>query len=96
MDTSRPGTCHGAVSINDVLVEVDLVRRGVGESHRRLHRAASLLDERRMTEPSQLPGWTRGHLLTHLARNADSVVRRLPAASQGEAVDQYAEQSRTS
>lgn len=85
VDTSRPGTCHGTASINDVLVEVDLVRRGVRESHRRLHRAASLLDEQRMREPSQLPGWTRDHLRTHLARNTDSVVRRLQAASQGEA-----------
>lgn len=91
-DRRRPGghqsTGHvswNGESINDVLVEVDLVRRGVRESHRRLHRAASLLDEQRMREPSQLPGWTRDHLRTHLARNTDSVVRRLQAASQGEA-----------
>ena len=27
--------------------------------------------------PSLLPGWTRGHVLTHLARNADGGTRLL-------------------
>jgi maleylpyruvate isomerase len=39
--------------------------------------------------PSALPGWSVGHLLTHLARNADSVVRRLEGAARGEVLDQY-------
>ena len=39
--------------------------------------------------PSLLPGWSRGHLLTHIARNADSFVRVLEAARRGEAVTQY-------
>ena len=39
--------------------------------------------------PSLLPGWTRGHVLTHIARNADSFVRVLEAARQGEVVTQY-------
>ena len=38
---------------------------------------------------SLLPGWTRGHVLTHIARNADSFVRVLTAARRGEAVTQY-------
>ena len=37
----------------------------------------------------ELPGWTCGHLLTHLARNADSVVRRLDASAIGTVVSQY-------
>ncbi len=37
-----------------------------------------------------LPGWSVGHLFTHLARNADSVVRRLEGAARGEVLDQYA------
>jgi maleylpyruvate isomerase len=39
--------------------------------------------------PSLLPGWTVGHVLTHVARNADSHVRRVDAARRGEMVDQY-------
>ena len=39
--------------------------------------------------PSRLPGWSVGHVLTHLARNADSVVWRLEGAALGELRDQY-------
>jgi maleylpyruvate isomerase len=39
--------------------------------------------------PSLLPDWTRGHVLTHIARNADSFVRVLDAARRGEVVTQY-------
>jgi maleylpyruvate isomerase len=39
--------------------------------------------------PSRLEGWTLGHVLTHIARHADSVVRRLEGAARGEAVEQY-------
>jgi maleylpyruvate isomerase len=40
-------------------------------------------------QPSALPEWSVGHVLTHLARNADSVVRRLAGAVRGELLDQY-------
>jgi maleylpyruvate isomerase len=40
-------------------------------------------------EPSRLPGWSVGHVLTHLARNADSLVWRLEGAALGELRDQY-------
>jgi maleylpyruvate isomerase len=39
--------------------------------------------------PSLLPGWSVGHVLTHLARNGDSVVWRLEGAALGELRDQY-------
>jgi maleylpyruvate isomerase len=39
--------------------------------------------------PSRLPGWTVGHLLTHLARNADSHRRRTEGAARGQVVEQY-------
>ncbi len=39
--------------------------------------------------PSPLPGWTVGHVLTHLARNADSLVWRLEGAARGEEREQY-------
>ena len=35
------------------------------------------LDDAAIAEPSLLPGWTRGHLLAHLARNADALVNVL-------------------
>ena len=39
--------------------------------------------------PSLLPGWSVGHLLTHIARNADSMTWRLEGAALGEVRDQY-------
>lgn len=35
------------------------------------------LDDTAVRAPSALPGWTRGHVLTHLARNADALVNVL-------------------
>ena len=47
------------------------------------------LTDAEVRRPSLLPGWTVGHVLSHLARNADSHVRRTEAASTGMVVDQY-------
>lgn len=67
--------------------EVELA--GCVEAHRRLDLAIAGLTDGQARRPSRLPGWTVGHVLTHLARNADSVVRRLEAAERGEVIDQY-------
>ncbi|MQA16335.1 MAG: maleylpyruvate isomerase family mycothiol-dependent enzyme [Pseudonocardiaceae bacterium] len=40
--------------------------------------------------PSRLPGWTRGHVVTHLARNADALVRLLEWARTGAENPMYA------
>ncbi|MCZ7413641.1 maleylpyruvate isomerase family mycothiol-dependent enzyme [Streptomyces sp. WMMC897] len=47
------------------------------ESTDALLAAVSRLDDASLTEPSGLPGWTRGHVLAHLARNADALVNVL-------------------
>jgi maleylpyruvate isomerase len=39
--------------------------------------------------PSLLPGWTRGHVITHLARNADGISRTLSGALRGEVLARY-------
>jgi maleylpyruvate isomerase len=57
--------------------------------HRRLEAAVHGLDDGDMRSSSRLPGWSMGHLLTHLARNADSVRRRAEGAMRGAIVDQY-------
>ncbi len=51
-------------------------------------------DEQRWTDadmaaPIALPRWTRGHVLTHIARNADSIARALSGALRGEIVQRY-------
>jgi maleylpyruvate isomerase len=59
------------------------------EAHARLYDTIRTLTDDAVRRPSLLPGWTVAHVLTHLARNADSVTRRVDAASRGETVEQY-------
>jgi maleylpyruvate isomerase len=62
----------------------------VKKSHARLRSTLAGLSPEDARRPSVLPGWTVGHVLTHVARNADSFVRLLDAAARGEVADQYA------
>ncbi|MFH8802973.1 maleylpyruvate isomerase family mycothiol-dependent enzyme [Streptomyces sp. NPDC017936] len=62
----------------------------VRDATERLLTAVTELDDAAVTEPSRLPGWSRGHVLAHLARNADAlanVLRGLPMYVSGEARD---------
>ena len=47
------------------------------------------LDDHAVHAPSLLPGWTRGHVLTHVARNADALCRLLHWARTGEETRMY-------
>ncbi|MGW2251361.1 maleylpyruvate isomerase family mycothiol-dependent enzyme [Kitasatospora sp. NPDC001660] len=62
----------------------------VEESTRHLLHTVSGLKPEAAAEPSALPGWTRGHVLAHLARNADSLVNLLDGARTGTDIPQYA------
>ncbi len=71
-------------------------RRRHVELGRSAHRWFDELLEGRATDggldaaaPTLLPGWTVGHLLTHVARNADSHRRLIGGADRGEVLDQY-------
>ncbi|MFJ9442776.1 maleylpyruvate isomerase family mycothiol-dependent enzyme [Kitasatospora sp. NPDC101235] len=67
----------------------------VEASTRRMLETVSALKPEALAEPSALPGWTRGHVLAHLARNADSLVNLLTGARTGTDIPQYAsEQAR--
>ncbi|MGH1565641.1 maleylpyruvate isomerase family mycothiol-dependent enzyme [Mumia sp. DW29H23] len=52
--------------------------------------ALDALDDADMRAPSLLPGWTRGHVVTHLARNADALVNLFTWAETGEKKPMYA------
>ena len=64
-------------------------------SHQRLHATleraleAGALDPR---APSKLPGWSVGHVLTHLARNADALRGMVEGATVGEQRLMYPDQ----
>jgi maleylpyruvate isomerase len=75
--------------------------RGMSEPTTQLHALRSstadlvkgLLDlqwsDADVVAPSLLPGWTRGHVLTHIARNADGIADTLAGALRGEIVPRY-------
>src|SRR5216684_2169094 len=56
----------------------------------RLLASASALSDEQIGEPSPLPGWSRGHVLTHIARNADGLGNLLTWAQTGVETPQYA------
>jgi maleylpyruvate isomerase len=56
----------------------------------RLLRTAEGLDPLTVGKPSALPGWTVGHVLTHVARNADAYTNLLTGARTGEEIPGYA------
>jgi len=58
---------------------IDHVRdlASVRDATDRLLTAAAKLNNDSTAEPSRLPGWTRGHVLAHIARNADALVNVL-------------------
>lgn len=58
-------------------------------SHERLADTARPLRDAQVSAPSRLKGWSIGHVLTHLARNAEGHARRLSAALVGEDVARY-------
>lgn len=61
----------------------------VADAQSRFDAAIAPLHDDDMRRPSSLPDWTVGHVLAHVARNADSHVRRAEAAARGEVVEQY-------
>jgi maleylpyruvate isomerase len=56
----------------------------------RLLATATALTDAQAREPSLLPGWTRGHVLSHIARNADGMVNLLNWARTGTETAMYA------
>ncbi|WP_280338505.1 maleylpyruvate isomerase family mycothiol-dependent enzyme [Nocardia neocaledoniensis] len=67
----------------------DLLAR-VAESTARFDAAIGALTEAELAAPSRLPGWTRGHVIAHMARNADSLLNLLLWARTGIEIPQYA------
>lgn len=47
------------------------------------------LTEEQAREPSGLPGWSRGHVVTHMSRNADALGRFVAGVQGGESGEMY-------
>ncbi|WP_115789857.1 maleylpyruvate isomerase family mycothiol-dependent enzyme [Arthrobacter silvisoli] len=64
----------------------------LAELHKAAATAASVvatLDDSAVAAPSELPGWSRGHVLAHLAGIAKAMARQLEYAARGETVELY-------
>ncbi|GEP37680.1 maleylpyruvate isomerase [Nocardioides psychrotolerans] len=58
-------------------------------AYQRLVETTAGLTDHQSASPSRLPTWSVGHVLTHLARNADGHSRRLHGALLGKDVPKY-------
>ena len=50
---------------------------------------AASLDDAAVAAPSELPGWTRGHVLAHLAGIANAMARQVEYSTRGERIELY-------
>src|ERR1700761_6207748 len=61
----------------------------IDDATQRLVRTAAQLSAAEIRQPSLLPGWTRGHVLSHVARNADGLRNLLIWAQTGTQTPMY-------
>jgi maleylpyruvate isomerase len=88
-DTGKPDG-PGAAREHRMDNEVLRSMARIGEATDRLVASAATLTDAQMREPSLLPGWTRGHVLTHVARNADGLGNLLRGARTSTEIPMYA------
>lgn len=69
--------------------QVEPVRKRITEATLRLLGDTIRLDDALWHSPSLLPGWSRAHVATHLARNADALRGLVTAALAGETRSLY-------
>ncbi|MFC7494014.1 MULTISPECIES: maleylpyruvate isomerase family mycothiol-dependent enzyme [unclassified Nocardioides] len=62
------------------------------EATRRLVRTVDALPDHAYAEPSGLPGWSRGHVVAHLALNAEGLAGALTGVVEGSPVPMYRSQ----
>ncbi len=62
---------------------------GAVAAHRTLAADIAGLTDDQVRRPSELAGWTVGHVLTHIARNADGLSNLLEGAARGVVADMY-------
>jgi maleylpyruvate isomerase len=88
---SGPRGARGRLTIvpNDLDMDPAQAIQLCRAAHARLRATVEPVTDEQVRSPSRLPGWTVGHVLTHVARNADGHVRRLGGALRGENVPRY-------
>ena len=74
---------HAAQTALSAAAHLPEVRQLELEATQRLLGDTIAVSEQAWQEPSRLPGWTRAHVATHIARNADAMVRSVDAVLMG-------------
>jgi maleylpyruvate isomerase len=69
--------------------DLDRDRAGAARAHHALAATLHDLTDAKVRQPSLLPGWTVGHVATHIARNAEGHMRMFDAATRGEVAPMY-------
>ena len=69
--------------------DLDRDRAGATRAHAAVIADLRDLRSEQVSQPSLLPGWTVGHVATHVARNADGHTRMLEAAMRNEVEQMY-------
>lgn len=69
--------------------DLDRDRAAAARAHTAVVAALGQLTDHQVMQPSLLPGWTVGHVATHIARNADGHIRMLEAAMRGDIGQMY-------
>ncbi len=80
----------GMTAASPATTQLETLRGLVRTATQRLLGDTILVTDEKWRAPSRLPGWTRGHVATHIARNADALVRLTQWARTGERQDMYA------
>jgi maleylpyruvate isomerase len=73
--------------VEDVRIHASL--EATRDATERVSTGVAQLTDGEARGPSRLPGWSRGHVLTHLARNADGIRNMVEGAIAGEERDMY-------
>lgn len=76
--------------MNSAAEELDRLRGLVTTATQRLLGDTISVSDEDWRAPSRLPAWSRGHVATHLARQADGIVRLTEWARTGKRQDMYA------
>ena len=69
--------------------DLDRDLAGAAQAHGTVIAALHDLDDEQVRQPSLLPGWTVGHVVAHIAGNADGHRRMIEAAIRGEVAEMY-------
>lgn len=72
------------------MTDVALARRLLPGAHHRLVRTVDAMTDADFHAPSLLPGWSRAHVVAHLALNAEGMAAALLGIVAGEPVPMYA------